>query len=172
MDSYITYPLPHRATHWMVEFKDADLLLLAADQTSIGTRQRTDKVFMDFRNLFAIPFYVFFLSLVGCASTLKRGHIEVGEASYYGQQYHGRKTASGEIFDMNQLTAAHRTLPMGTKVRVVNSSGQSVVVRINDRGPFVRGRIIDVSLAAAKKLALTQKGVDRVTVEVLSIPSK
>ena len=89
-----------------------------------------------------------------------------GIASYYGGKFHGRRTASGEIFDKNAMTAAHRSLPFGTKVKVTNlRNGRTVLVRVNDRGPHVRGRIIDLSHAAAKKIGL--KGVVRVKLEVL-----
>ena len=89
-----------------------------------------------------------------------------GKASYYGNQHHNKLTASGERFDQNALTAAHRTLPFGTKVRVINTrNGESVVVRINDRGPFVRGLIIDLSKAAFERIASTRAGVIRVRVE-------
>lgn len=82
-----------------------------------------------------------------------------GSASYYAAKFHGRRTASGERFDNAAMTAAHRTLPFGTKVRVTNpSTGKSVVVRINDRGPFTRGRMIDVTHAAAKQLGLIARG--------------
>lgn len=86
--------------------------------------------------------------------------IERGVASWYGERHHGRRTASGEPFDMNALTAAHKTLPFGTRVRVFNpANGQSVVVRINDRGPFTPGRVIDVSRAAAERIGLLRVGV-------------
>ena len=89
-----------------------------------------------------------------------------GKASYYGSQHHNKLTASGERFDQNALTAAHRTLPFGTKVRVINTrNGESVVVRINDRGPFVRGLIIDLSKAAFERIASTRAGVIRVRLE-------
>lgn len=82
-----------------------------------------------------------------------------GVASYYGSRFHGRRTANGERFDMNAMTAAHKTLPFGTKVRVTNpNTGASVVVRINDRGPFTRGREIDLSRAAATQIGLIQRG--------------
>ena len=82
-----------------------------------------------------------------------------GVASYYGSRFHGRRTANGERFDMNAYTAAHKTLPFGTKVRVTNpNTGKSVVVRINDRGPFTRGREIDLSRRAATELGLIQRG--------------
>ncbi len=86
--------------------------------------------------------------------------IERGVASWYGAQHHGRRTASGEVFDMNALTAAHKSLPFGTRVRVFNpASGQAVVVRINDRGPFTPGRVIDLSRAAADRIGLIRAGV-------------
>lgn len=95
--------------------------------------------------------------------------LEHGMASYYGKDFHGRKTASGETFNMYDMTAAHKRLPFGTKVRVTNlKNGQSVVVRINDRGPFVHGRIIDLSYAAAKEIGLVEMGVTKVRLEVLN----
>jgi rare lipoprotein A len=85
--------------------------------------------------------------------------IAQGRASWYGRRFHGRRTASGERFDMNAMTAAHRTLPFGTRVRVRNpGNGREVEVRINDRGPHLRGRIIDLSHAAASALGLLQVG--------------
>lgn len=89
--------------------------------------------------------------------------IAQGVASWYGEPFHGRRTASGEVFDMNELTAAHKTLPFGTRVRVRHiSTGKEVTVRINDRGPHVPGRIIDLSRAAASTLGIVQGGVGRV----------
>jgi rare lipoprotein A len=91
-----------------------------------------------------------------------------GTASWYGDVHHGRRTASGEVFDMHGLTAAHRALPLGTRVRVTNlRNGRSVDVRINDRGPFVAGRIIDLSRAAAAALDGLDAGVFPVDVVVL-----
>lgn len=93
----------------------------------------------------------------------------LGMASYYAAAFHGRRTASGERFDMQELTAAHRTLPFGTLVRVKHlKNGREVVVRINDRGPFRKGRVIDVSRAAAERLGMLSQGVGRVSLEVLS----
>ena len=84
------------------------------------------------------------------------GKAASGMASWYGPGFHGRRTASGERFNTNALTAAHRTLPFGTRVRVVNRrTGRSVVVRINDRGPFAHGRVIDLSRAAAQTIGLS-----------------
>lgn len=91
---------------------------------------------------------------------------EEGEASWYGGQYHGRQTASGEIFNTYDLTAAHKTLPFGTEVEVTNlDNGKTVVVRINDRGPFIEGRIIDLSYGAANRLDMIRAGVARVRIE-------
>ena len=95
------------------------------------------------------------------------GYSAVGRASWYGEPYHGRRTASGQIFDMYAFTAAHPTLPFGTRVRVTNlENGRSVVLVINDRGPFVRGRIIDVSRRAARSLGFERKGTVPVRVEI------
>ena len=92
----------------------------------------------------------------------------VGRASWYGAKFHGEQTASGETFDMTELTAAHRTLPFGTHVRVTNqANGKSVVVRINDRGPVAERRIIDLSRKAAEIIGIKAKGVGRVKLEVL-----
>ena len=88
---------------------------------------------------------------------------ENGVASYYADKFDGRKTASGAIFRQNKLTAAHRTLPFGTKVKVKNlSNGKTVKVTVNDRGPFVQGRTIDLSKKAAQKIGMVQKGVAQV----------
>jgi rare lipoprotein A len=93
---------------------------------------------------------------------------EKGVASWYGNEFHGRKTASGERFNQEAMTAAHRTLPFGTVVRVEHlDSGRDIKVRINDRGPFVRGRIIDLSKGAARELGMLNQGIAKVRVEVL-----
>ena len=96
--------------------------------------------------------------------------VQQGLASYYGREFHGRKTANGEIFDMEAMTAAHRTLPFGTMVRVTNiRTSQSVTVRINDRGPFVEGRLIDLSQGAARKIGID--GVEPVRLEIIQQPN-
>ncbi|MFS2127254.1 septal ring lytic transglycosylase RlpA family protein [Pseudomonas sp. Pseusp97] len=123
------------------------------------------------------------LALVGCLALLAgcsttsyysdsevsgRGYRAEGTASYYGKAHHGKRTASGERFNQNALTAAHRTLPFGTRVKVTNlDNGRSVVVRINDRGPFGRGRIIDLSRAAAEQLNMLRSGTAPVRLEGL-----
>ena len=117
--------------------------------------------------------------VVGCGAALEEGaplarpgDAMEGEASFYGRRFHGRRTANGERFDMNAMTAAHRTLPFGTRVRVTDlATGKNVVVRINDRGPFgERGRIIDLSMGAARALGIVHRGRTRVRLEVLSRP--
>jgi rare lipoprotein A len=98
--------------------------------------------------------------------------LEEGLASWYGGKFQGRRTSSGEVFDTNLLTAAHKTLPFGTQVKVTNlANGLSTIVKINDRGPFVEGRIIDLSRAAAERIGMVGTGTTRVSVEVLSFPS-
>jgi rare lipoprotein A len=107
------------------------------------------------------------LMAAGALPALADGRIAAdGTASFYGREEHGGKTASGERFDMNAMTAAHRTAPLGSRLKVTNlRNGSSVVVRINDRGPFVRGRIIDLSRAAAAQLGFIGAGVTRVHIE-------
>lgn len=91
-----------------------------------------------------------------------------GEASYYGPGFHGKQTASGEIFNQNDMTCAHKSLPFGTKLKVVRKdNGKSVVVRVNDRGPYVDGRIIDLSVAAGKELGLDKVGHAEVVATVI-----
>lgn len=119
-------------------------------------------------------FCLFFggLFLFSSCATLKpkpQPFIQEGLASWYGPEFHGRPTSSKEIFDMNDLTAAHPTLPFGTYVMVTNlNNGQSTIVRINDRGPFVPGRIIDLSYAAARIIGAVGPGVIPVRLEVLT----
>jgi len=96
-----------------------------------------------------------------------RGFVQRGTAAWYGAKFHGRKTSSGERFDMNKLTAAHRTLPFNTAVKVTNLNNKaSVVVRINDRGPYAKNRIIDLSRAAAHKIGLDRSGTAPVRIEL------
>jgi rare lipoprotein A len=98
--------------------------------------------------------------------------VQVGLSSWYGPPYNNRRGANGEIFDQNAMTAAHNTLPMGSIIRVTNlATGQSAIVKITDRGPFVHGRILDLSLAAAKATGVYRAGVAKVKIEVFSEPS-
>lgn len=116
-------------------------------------------------------------TIVSCASVpgqgggYTAGYQETGLASWYGKPFHGRLTASGEIYDMYALTAAHRLMPLGTVVRVTHrENGRSVVVKVNDRGPFIRRRTLDLSYAAAKRLGMIRAGTAPVRVEVVSVP--
>ncbi len=96
---------------------------------------------------------------------------EIGVASWYGQEFQGNETASGEVYDLNGLTAAHLTLPFGTTIRVTNlENGKNVMLRVNDRGPHIGQRLLDVSWAAAKRLGFVQSGTTRVRVEVMCYP--
>jgi rare lipoprotein A len=131
-----------------------------------------------------LPLLVFLFSLAGCTSQgptpvppapgpvspqlpALPSFTQTGLASFYGRAHDGKVTASGERFDPKGFTAAHRTLALGSRVRVTNlGNGQAVTVKITDRGPFVRGRIIDVSLAAAQALGITDKGLAQVRLEV------
>ncbi len=109
--------------------------------------------------------------LAGCASHSidPSGYDETGTASFYGSRHHGKRTASGEPFNQHGLTAAHRTLPFGTRVQVTNlKNDRTVIVRINDRGPHTRGRLIDLSKAAAQQLDMIRSGTARVRVQSLS----
>ncbi len=117
-------------------------------------------------------FVVCLLVLTGCATGGRAGRIDPsglrGQASWYGHPYHGRRKSSGEIYDMNQLTAANRTLPLGTRLLVTNlDNGRTVEVRINDRGPFRRDRILDLSYAAARRLGAVGEGVIPVKLTIL-----
>ena len=101
-------------------------------------------------------------------SSFRKSESYIGLASYYGRYFQGDSTASGERYDTEKLTAASKTLPLGTMINVTNlENNLSVIVRVNDRGPYVRGRILDLSLAAAKKLAMIKKGVVKVRIEII-----
>ena len=109
------------------------------------------------------------LLLVSCAVVAFAEPDLEGIASWYGGKFHGRLTSSGEIFNTNDMTAAHKTLPFGTMVRVTNlDNGKSAIVKINDRGPFVEGRIIDLSRAAAEQIGMLGPGVARVSLTIIS----
>ncbi len=106
------------------------------------------------------------------ASNTVRKFSQTGMASWYGRQFHGRKTASGDTFDMNELTAAHRSLPLNCYIRVTNkTNGKSVVVKVNDRGPFHGNRVLDLSYGAAKRLGITNAGTAKVSIERVDGPN-
>ncbi len=107
--------------------------------------------------------------LLSCIATSMSAQTYTGKASYYGPGFHGRRCANGEIFDMYKLTCAHKTLPFGTRLKVTNQkNGKSTIVTVTDRGPYAKGRIIDLSKAAAMELDMVAAGVASVTVEVIS----
>lgn len=120
----------------------------------------------------ALLFVVSIGSLIGCASSPKyagKRFSPHGDASWYGNNYQGRRTASGETFDMHKMTAAHPTLPFGTRVRVESvSTKKAVTVRINDRGPAQADRIIDLSFEAARRLGMVNKGHEEVRISVIT----
>lgn len=107
------------------------------------------------------------------APFVPQARFELGIASWYGEQFHGNTTANGEVFDMNGLTSAHRELPLGTRIRVTNlRNNRSLILRVNDRGPFITGRTLDVSMEAAKRLGFLGSGLALVQVEVVSYPKR
>jgi len=109
-----------------------------------------------------------FLSSCAGVKYFPSGNEQTGMASWYGEEFHGKLTSNKEIYNMYAMTAAHKTLPFGTYVKVTNlTNGRSVVVRINDRGPFLKGRIIDLSFTAANKLGMSETGVAPVKITVL-----
>ncbi len=123
------------------------------------------------RKCYILTVIIFLFIGVGQPILAQSTDTQKGEASWYGSRYHGRKTSSGEVYNKNKMTAAHKTLPFGTKVKVTNlDNNESVIVRINDRGPFVGDRIIDVSEVAARKLDFHANGIGNVKVEVLELP--
>lgn len=134
-----------------------------ADARSIINPERSDRGNPPFYEVAGKRYYVLDSS---------DGFRERGIASWYGRDFHGRTTSSGEIYDMNSLTAAHKTLPIPTWVEVTNlDNGRRVIVRVNDRGPFVDGRIIDLSQRAAQEIGMIQSGTTRVQVRALGAPA-
>ena len=96
--------------------------------------------------------------------------VQIGIASYYGRKFHKKRTANGEIFNMYRVSAAHKTYPLGTKVRVTNlENGKSIKLTINDRGPYVKGRIIDLSYKAARKIGFVNQGTTKVRIDVIRL---
>ena len=137
-----------------------------------------------------IIFALIIVSIIGCGPSIAYGdyvnsngmsrkeieaiknhpRVQIGVASYYGSKFHKKRTANGEIFNMYKVSAAHKTLPLGTKVRVINlENGRSLTMKINDRGPYVKGRVIDLSYKAAQKLGFVNQGTTKVRIEVLRL---
>ena len=132
---------------------------------------REKRVAKDTALLILMAAVIVSFTFVSCATksgAREKAFEQTGNASWYGKKFHGRKTASGERFNMYAMTAAHKTLPFGTKVKVTNlDNKKSVVVKINDRGPFVKGRIIDLSYGASKRIGMVKTGVARVKIKVV-----
>lgn len=125
----------------------------------------------DARLLFVLAISLVLAGCGGSGATRRAPRVQTGTASYLAHSLHGNHTASGERYNERKLTAAHRTLPFGTRVRVTNlRNGKKVVVRINDRGPFTRGRIIDLSYGAARKLGFVRDGLTEVKLEIMRAP--
>ena len=123
---------------------------------------------IDIKFILVLLIVCFFLPLSSNSSEL---YPQYGNASWYGGKFHGRKTASGERFNKHSFTGAHKKLPFGSIIRVTNlRNGKDVYIRVNDRGPFVKGRIVDLSLAAAEAISFNGRGVIRVKVEIVSLP--
>ena len=122
-------------------------------------------------NIKSIALVIILSSFFPLSSGSVENYLQYGKASWYGGKFHGRKTASGVRFNKHSYTAAHKKLPFGTIIRVTNlRNGKDVYVRVNDRGPFIKGRILDLSLAAAEAIAFNGRGVVRVKVEIVSLP--
>lgn len=122
-------------------------------------------------NIKSIVIVIILISFFPLSSGSVENYPQYGKASWYGGKFHGRKTASGECFDKYSFTAAHKNLPFGSILRVTNlRNGKDVYLRINDRGPFIRGRVLDMSLAAAEAIAFNGRGVIRVKIELISLP--
>ncbi len=150
--------------------------------TAVERWQRSPTLALGRLSMKSLPLFVVALTVIQGCSTIsgkvtslpspeilsppKGTTVHIGNASWYGPGFHGRTTASGSAFDETKMTAAHRTLPFGSKAKVTNlSTGKSVEVEINDRGPYAEGRIIDLSQAAAKALGIVDHGIARVSVE-------
>lgn len=111
--------------------------------------------------------------MLSCVATKALAYVMIGYASWYGYQFHMKPTASGEVFDMFQITAAHKTLPLGTILKVTKvETGKSIVVRVNDRGPYIPGRHLDLSYGAAHKLGMIEEGIAKVTMEIVRYGKK
>lgn len=136
------------------------IVLLIGGLTVVGAKDANILTYVD-RGIRYYPHYV------------SKGLVKYGKASWYGKPFHRRLTASGERYNMYSMTAAHRTYALNTRLKVTNlRTKKSVIVRVNDRGPFYRTRDIDLSYGAAKKIGLTRKGVDKVKIKVISSPKK
>ncbi len=130
------------------------------------------RIILLFLPIMIFTFFPMLEFVYGKPENVNYNYYTIGVASWYGKYFHGKETASGEPFNMYSYTAAHRSLPLGTKVRVVNlENGKDVIVDINDRGPYIDGRTIDLSYAAAKAIGMTDSGISEVKIEIISDPN-
>ncbi len=149
----------------MIKSKHRNITRTIRLRIALQKRRRKSKKQAHLRSLTIIA-----LLAGGIPIIAQNNNIEEGLCSYYAEYFHGRQTANGERFNMNDLTAAHLSLPFNTKIRVTNLNNQkSVVLRVNDRGPYVKRRILDVSKGAAKLLGMVREGVVKVQIEILDI---
>ena len=147
--------------------KKVAVVKTATQKTAVSKATKT-KVVLAARQTSKSPISGKVIKVSYSPTSAKTTFLNSGVASYYGPGFHGRRTANGETFNMHAMTAAHRTLPFGTKLKVTNlANGKSTIVRVNDRGPYVGGRIIDLSVAAAQQIGSTSSGVARVNLEVV-----
>lgn len=134
--------------------------------------KKSAKLILLLVTIMALTFFPILQLVRGKTVKANNNYLITGVASWYGTYFHGRETASGQPFNMYNYTAAHRSLPLGTKVRVINpENGKSVIVQINDRGPYVKGRTIDLSYAAAKSIGIVEDGISQVKIEIISKPN-
>ncbi|GIT98489.1 septal ring lytic transglycosylase RlpA family protein [Sulfurovum sp. TSL1] len=147
----------HQYTRWLMILLSLALFSVGCSKPSVPDKKKS-KAEASFDNRYNDEKY--------CVA--KNANVEIGIASYYANAMNGRRTASGEIYDSKKYTAAHRSLPFGTMIRVTMlQNGKSVIVKVNDRGSYVKGRVIDLSFASAQKLGLIRAGIAKVKIEKL-----
>lgn len=147
----------HKYTRWLMILLSLSLFSVGCSKPSEPDKKKT-KAKASFENRYNDENY----------RVAKNAQVEIGNASYYANSMNGRRTASGEIYNTKKYTAAHRSLPFGTMIRVTMlQNGKSVIVKVNDRGSYVKGRVIDLSLASAQKLGLIRAGIAKVKIEKL-----
>lgn len=147
----------HKYTRWLMILLSLSLFSVGCSKSSELDKKKI-KAKASFENRYNDENY----------RVAKNAQVEIGNASYYANSMNGRRTASGEIYNTKKYTAAHRSLPFGTMIRVTMlQNGKSVIVKVNDRGSYVKGRVIDLSLASAQKLGLIRAGIAKVKIEKL-----
>jgi rare lipoprotein A len=173
LDSVSIAGLPAYGLHWWGKYAFSILMEIKRIRSKSGRLKCGNYFCAGPKGIGVLTAGVLIAVLIGCGArpviVRQRRYEAVGLASYYGSKFHGRRTASGERYDMYDLTAAHPVLKFGSRVEVTNlKNGRKVRVRINDRGPFRKGRIIDLSYAAAKKIGMLTRGLVKVRVKLLN----